>query len=152
MPSNTKPMKRTPFSRGLTGALSSRSFQISKKPVKRMKAGKVRPAPAESLWMGKVAGFGCIVCHMQGREGVPCAVHHIIEGGRRVSHMFTIGLCDPGHHQNAPQYSSQVSRHPDKARFEKAYGTEYQLLSILIEKLQPSLPSSFLHPHITGIK
>jgi hypothetical protein len=40
----------------------------------------------------------------------------------------TICLCDPGHHQNSPT-AKKISRHPNKARFEEAYGTEEQLLA-----------------------
>lgn len=83
---------------------------------------------AEKRWMARVADYGCIVCRNQGRGYVPCAVHHILSGGRRKGHMHTIGLCDPGHHQGAPKGSGELSRHPDKARFEAAYGTEEELL------------------------
>ena len=87
------------------------------------------PTKAEKAWMQAVAAFGCIVCYLQGREYVPCAVHHLLSGGIRRGHMDTIGLCDPGHHQNAPAGSGEVSRHPNKAEFEKRYGTEDELLA-----------------------
>lgn len=93
---------------------------------KPMKHGKVQATVEEKRWMASVAAFGCIVCHLQGRGYVPCAVHHIVEGGRRVGHLWTIGLCDPGHHQNTPD-RTEISRHPNKARFVAAYGTEYEL-------------------------
>lgn len=94
-----------------------------------MKSRKIRPTAEESTWMDAVAELGCIVCRRQNRGYVPCAVHHIVEGGRRVGHLFTIGLCDPGHHQNTPD-PEQISRHPNKARFTAAYGSEYELLEI----------------------
>jgi hypothetical protein len=97
--------------------------EVKSKP---MKHGKVPATVEEKHWMASVAAFGCIVCHLQGRGYVPCAVHHIVEGGRRVGHLWTIGLCDPGHHQNTPD-RTEISRHPDKARFVAAYGTEYEL-------------------------
>lgn len=112
---------------------------ISRKPVLKssqaparkagMKARKIPPTAAEREWMASVAELGCIVCRRQGRGFVPCAVHHIVEGNRRLGHMFTIGLCDPGHHQNSPD-AEQISRHPNKARFTAAYGSEYELLTI----------------------
>ena len=86
------------------------------------------PTAAERAWMEFVAEFGCVVCRRQGRGFVPCAVHHIVVGNRRKGHFFTIGLCQPGHHMDAPAFSGQISRHPNKARFETAYGTEDELL------------------------
>lgn len=106
------------------------------KTLKVWKSGKVKPNTEESEWMAKVAEFGCIVCHLFHRAKTPCAVHHIVEGGRRVGHLWTFGLCDPGHHQNAPVDSGKISRHPDKARFEAAYGTEYELLEKTKELLE----------------
>lgn len=120
----TKPMART----SAIGVLGAASVQ-RKAPARKakMKAKKIRPTAAESTWMDAVAELGCIVCRKQHRGYVPCAVHHIVEGGRRLGHMFTIGLCDPGHHQNTPD-PEQISRHPNKARFTAAYGSEYDLL------------------------
>lgn len=99
------------------------------KPIRlRQKRSTVAPTKAEREWMASITALGCIVCYLQGRGHVPAAVHHIKQGNRRLGHLFTIGLCDPGHHQNAPAGSGQISRHPDKARFEAEYGTEMQLL------------------------
>lgn len=80
--------------------------------------------------MDAVSDFGCIVCYLFHNVKTPCAVHHLLSGGIRIGHKFTIGLCDPGHHQNAALQagSGKISRHPDKARFERAYGTEMELL------------------------
>lgn len=105
--------------------------KLRKAPARKaaMKAKKIRPLAAESVWMASVAELGCIVCRMQSRGFVPCAVHHIVEGNRRLGHMFTIGLSDPGHHQNSPD-PQQISRHPNKARFTATYGSEYALLKI----------------------
>lgn len=124
-------MKRSSFGPRKTPMLSGSQLSrtsIKKKAPKPMKHGKVPPNAAERRWMASVAELGCIVCRNLGYGVVPCAVHHIVEGGRRVGHMFTIGLCDPGHHQQSPD-TAEISRHPDKARFEDAYGTEYELLA-----------------------
>lgn len=99
-----------------------------------LKAKKIPPTAAERRWMAQVAKLGCIVCLRQGRGYVPCAVHHIVEGGRRLGHMHTIGLCDPGHHQKSPD-PAQPSRHPDRARFTAAFGSEYELLEYTRELL-----------------
>jgi hypothetical protein len=120
-------LKRSPILRSApikSGAILKKSAPARKAA---MKARKIRPTAEESEWMGAVAGLGCIVCRQQNRGFVPCAVHHIVEGNRRVGHLYTIGLCDPGHHQNSPD-PEQISRHPYKARFTAAYGNEYDLL------------------------
>lgn len=120
MKPSTKPLKRAPFAR--TAA--------REKSPKRIKHGKVPPTAEESAWMAWVADFGCVVCWREHNVKTPCAVHHIVEGGRRKGHMFTLGLCDAGHHQNTPT-PEKISRHPNKKRFEAAYGTEYELLAFL---------------------
>jgi hypothetical protein len=51
-----------------------------------------------------------------------------------MGHLFTLPLCDPGHHQNGAQFGI-VSRHPWKAQFEARYGTEMDLLARLRAEL-----------------
>ena len=87
------------------------------------------PTKEERAWMGAISRLGCIVCRIQGRGYVPAAVHHLLSGDRRKGHRWTIPLCDPGHHQNAPMGSGEVSRHPNRAEFERRYGTELELLA-----------------------
>lgn len=84
---------------------------------------------AEQEWMDAITAIGCICCLLFfAAPGTPGAVHHLLRGGRRIGHLFSICLCDPGHHQKAPAGSGKISRHPYKARFERAYGTEASLL------------------------
>jgi hypothetical protein len=88
---------------------------------------------AEREWMDSISSLGCIACRVIGIAGVPGAVHHLLSGGRRIGHLSTICLCDPGHHQNPPTGSGKIPRHPFKARFERTYGTEAQLLEMTKE-------------------
>ena len=81
---------------------------------------------AEKKWMDDITRIGCIVCYNQGHPQTPGVVHHILKNGRRQSHLQTICLCEPGHHQNGK--NGKISRHPNKARFEAEYGTEQSLL------------------------
>ena len=87
------------------------------------------PTKEEREWMDAISRLGCIVCRIQGRGYVPAAVHHLLFGIKRKGHLWTIPLCDPGHHQNAPRESGEVSRHPNRAEFERRYGTELELLA-----------------------
>ncbi len=83
----------------------------------------------ERAWCDAITQIGCIVCFLfESAPGTPGAVHHLLSGGRRIGHLDTICLCDPGHHQKSPT-PRKISRHPDKARFEQAYGTEESLLA-----------------------
>lgn len=87
------------------------------------------PTKVERAWMDEITRLGCIVCLLQRYGFVPPAVHHLLdEGGRRIGHLFSIPLCQPGHHKDAPKSSGEISRHPNKARFEERYGTEESLL------------------------
>lgn len=82
---------------------------------------------AERAWMDAITQIGCIVCYILGHPGTPGCPHHMLDaGGRRIGHLSTICLCDPGHHQNGG--ALKISRHPNKARFEAAYGSEESLL------------------------
>lgn len=124
-------MKRSEFKRKTpikSGGQLKRSAMAVKKRSKPMSHGLIAPNAAERLWLARVADLGCIVCLLFHDSKTPCAVHHIVEGGRRLGHMWTIGLCDPGHHQNSPDKKAKISRHPTRARFVEAYGTEYGLL------------------------
>ena len=83
---------------------------------------------AEQEWFQKITLIGCICCLEQGHPGTPAEVHHLLSGGRRMGHLFTIPLCAPGHHRYGDGVQ-KISRHPYKARFEAAYGTEAELLA-----------------------
>lgn len=77
---------------------------------------------AERQWMQAIADLPCIVCRSR-----PVCVHHLLDGGRRISHEHTIPLCWQ-HHQSGRNDAQIVSRHPWKRAFEKRYGTEMELL------------------------
>jgi hypothetical protein len=82
----------------------------------------------ERLWMAAICRIGCIVCVLTGKGATPGVPHHLLSGGRRIGHMSTICLCDPGHHQYPEPGSGKVARHPTLAQFEAAYGSEEYLL------------------------
>jgi hypothetical protein len=79
--------------------------------------------------MERVSSLGCIICGNSYRS----CVHHIIDGGRRKGHYYTIPLCFE-HHQSGYDNRRFTSRHSThgkggKAAFEKRYGTEQYLLA-----------------------
>lgn len=106
---------------------------VSGQPVpkgEKAKPGKRAPTKAEREWLDAIVRFGCIACWLDGLGHRTPAVHHILRGGRRMGHLFTLPLC-PGHHQDGTGLPGMVARHPYKARFESRYGTELHLLSEL---------------------
>lgn len=101
----------------------------------KAKPGKRTPTVLEQRWMDAIVAYGCIACHVGGfGYSESPAVHHILRGGRRLGHLFTLPLCDPGHHQGG-ELNFKISRHPWKARFEAKYGTELELLAKLKTEL-----------------
>jgi hypothetical protein len=109
---------------------STSGAELVKPP--KAKPGKRPPTKEEARWMDAITAIGCIVCLLAGHPGTPGAVHHLLRAGRRIGHMHTICLCDPGHHQGGDQVQ-KISRHPNKARFEAAYGTEAELLEASLQ-------------------
>lgn len=121
---------RTLHTAVIGGSVSGHAIE---KEVKA-KPGKRAPTTAEREWMANIVAYGCVACRMDGFGVVPPAVHHILRGGRRIGHLFTLPLCDPGHHQGGSS-RGMVSRHPWKARFEQRYGSE----DFLLRKLQAEI-------------
>lgn len=105
--------------------ISDSVFAVPKDVAARK--GKRAPTVAESAWMDAIVAHGCVACRMDGHGYVPACVHHILRGGHRIGHLFTLPLC-PGHHQAGTGAPGLIARHPTKAQFEKKYGSEYDLL------------------------
>jgi hypothetical protein len=85
--------------------------------------------------MDAICQLGCCACRVMGITGVPAEPHHLLSGGRRIGHLHTIPLCDL-HHRSHVNDGVIVSRHPWRRAFEKAYGTEQQLLEQTRELVQ----------------
>jgi hypothetical protein len=102
----------------------------------KAKPGKGAPTVEEKRWLDAIVEHGCVCCWLDGSPGrcASVAVHHIVVGGRRLGHLYALPLGDPGHHQGG-QPLGMVSRHPNKAAFEKKYGSEQSLLNGLQRKL-----------------
>jgi hypothetical protein len=128
--STSRPSKIVPHSFSAPPLEQDRKPFKWKKQTRPMKQGKSTTSPTaeEKRWMEAIAAYGCIVCHQQFgcfREG---EIHHLLSGGIRKGHLFTICLCAPGHHRDALPGLGMVSRHPARANFERRYGTEAELL------------------------
>ena len=96
---------------------------------------------AEDEWDESIRMLGCVVCALQGHPGNPAAKHHLLSGGRQISDLHTIPLCEPGHHQKGDGVI-KISRHPTHARFTAAYGTDEYLLEVtqqLVARMREAL-------------
>jgi hypothetical protein len=128
-----KPVKTfevyTPRARAPAVAISDGKARMVAPVPKRepLKPGKTAPTVEERAWLDFIVSYGCIACHIDGHQGVPGEVHHLIYGQRRMGHLFTIPLC-PGHHRDGTGAPGLIARHPWKARFEERYGSEESLL------------------------
>lgn len=79
----------------------------------------------ELEWIQRILEYGCICCRIDGEGFRPACVHHIIKGGKRLGHLFTIPLC-PAHHIGEPR--GKVSRHKHHKAFNLTYGGDMALL------------------------
>ena len=93
------------------------------------------PTAAEKAHMSAVADLGCIVCKLFHSVYSPAAIHHC-DGKTKVgAHFKVLGLCGL-HHQGGNDCPEYVSRHPYKARFERRYATEEELMEKTRELLE----------------
>jgi hypothetical protein len=66
--------------------------------VDTVKHSTGQPTVEESQRWDDFRLVGCIACWMLGHPETPYDVQHLLSGGRRVSHLWTIPLC-PAHHR-----------------------------------------------------
>jgi hypothetical protein len=93
------------------------------------------PTKAEKQLWHDMAGLGCIACHLDGHVNPWVSIHHIDGRTKPDAHKKVLPLC-AGHHQDGTgQDKSLIAIHPWKARFEEKYGTQEELLAIVLEKL-----------------
>ena len=86
--------------------------------------GKTRTAQ-EKRFHDELAQLGCIACRIDGRINTHVSIHHVNGRSRPGAHMQVLPLC-ASHHQD--QGNGVIAVHPWKARFEKMYGNQYDLI------------------------
>lgn len=100
-----------------------------------MKSSLPPPTKAQKRRMGIIKqDIGCIVCHSRGLGVVPADAHHILSGGRRISHDATIPLCKLHHDgydaaRDGVANMFEPSLADSKRDFIAKYGTELALLA-----------------------
>lgn len=91
------------------------------------------PTAEEQRWMDAACELGCIVCLKFESIWTEPSPHHIDGKTKPGAHFKVIGLCGRHHQIPGPGYETL---HFNKTRFEKAYGTQYELLLEVIERLK----------------
>ena len=84
-----------------------------------------QPNMKEASHMADVIELGCIVCLNKGFSN-PAEIHHTQGKTKPDAHLMVLPLCFEHHRKGGDK--EPISRHPYKKRFEKAYGTEEELL------------------------
>lgn len=117
------PMKRTGFAKA-----------AFKAPAKRqgMKTKQRAVTPEEKALWDKLAGLGCIACAKDGHYNPHVSIHHIDGRTKPGCHKLVLPLC-AGHHQDGTGAPGLIAVHPWKARFEKTYGSQLELLANCME-------------------
>ena len=86
--------------------------------------GRSKPATkAEKERLGRLHELPCLCCQMRGVDQPNCTTaHHLLSGGRRRGHRYTVNLCE-WHHYARPVVitRSSVEGHTDEWMTEK-YG------------------------------
>ena len=86
---------------------------------------------------------GCICCKAYGIHNEWVQIHHIVEGGKRLGHDYTLSLCY-WHHEGIPPEGLTPQQAEDKVgpslkskkRFNGVFGSERQLLEYTNQFLQ----------------
>lgn len=55
----------------------------------------------EKTRMARIVELGCVACRINGRAAPTAEIHHLLDGGNRRGHAFSIGLC-MWHHRGVP--------------------------------------------------
>lgn len=103
--------------------------------------GKTKsPTIAEQKRFGKIVDYGCLACRAEKVEQRQATeAHHLLSGGKRRGHRFSIPLCS-WHHRGIPQPGWNVattreifgpSLRLESRTFHARYGTDDELLAIV---------------------
>lgn len=116
-----------------------------------MKHSTKPPTKAEGERIQKMLKLGCVCC-MVTEYWVQPECHHIVEGDRRLGHLWTLPIC-PGHHRGAwstaqlAHYAEcQLPLPPSISSGSKAFERQYGTQKELYRKLQARLELPFTWP------
>lgn len=120
-------MKQGAFIRGQI------AVKMPLKPEKRPKKMKVKQLAKteddKAFWDRLAKEIGCIACLKDGNLNTHVSIHHIDGRTKPGCHSLVLPLCGPHHQQDDTDPAGRVAIHPNKARFERKYGTQEELLA-----------------------
>ncbi len=102
-----------------------------------MKRRYIKPTKSESARMDRISRLRCVACWATGLCCGKTEVHHLLSGGKRRGHAFTIPL-GLYHHQGIPLAGSTTeqmrllfgpSLRLESKAFHKRYGSDDELLA-----------------------
>ena len=100
--------------------------------------GQTPPTSTEQRHLEAVAALWCLPCAMRWWDGVLATVQHVVEGRKRLGHLFVLPGCE-WHHLGTPPPPLTIDEAaanwgPSLAhqhrRFEQTFGSERQLVEI----------------------
>ena len=74
---------------------------------------------------------GCVACCLDGMIGNPGDIHHLLSGGKRISHWHSVCLCS-FHHRNVlkgDHHNDTPSLASEPKKFRERYGNDQELLA-----------------------
>lgn len=100
------------------------------------------PTKYESERIEAMMRLGCVCCAQSGIAHIAQECHHILDGGRRMGHWFTLPLCR-GHHQGdfnkeqrqALPFGHLVAISDGRKLFNAVYESERKLWEIVQDRL-----------------
>jgi len=139
-------LKRSPMARGagfkarsipMKGAALARVEKkekaASSKAARGMKTRQRAVTPDEKAMWDRLAQLGGVACMKDGHYNPHVSIHHCDGRTKPGCHGLVLPLCG-SHHQD--DGSGAIAIHPWKARFEKRYGTQAELMVLCQELLK----------------
>ena len=103
------------------------------------------PTKADRARFDAFRRIGCVACRKEGYGPHDADVHHLLSGGHRRGHRFTVPLC-PWHHRGftyhgsrqdmTDEYGPSLAHQP--RRFRERYGSDDELLAYTDQLIEAS--------------
>lgn len=135
--------RKAPMARGSStlkakAPLAHGSVRATGKPRQKSLKTKQRPVTPEekAMWDRLATEIGCVACMKHGQFNTHVSIHHVDGRTKPGCHQLVLPLCAPHHQQHDADPAHRVAVHPNKARFEKLYGTQEELMALCAELLE----------------
>lgn len=105
--------------------------------AKSLKSKQRAVSPDEKLTWNRLASeIGCVACMKDGHFNPHVSIHHVDGRTKPDCHKLVLPLCAPHHQHDDADPAGRVGVHPYKARFERLYGTQEELMALCAELLE----------------